>query len=659
MKIIVKILALIQLILCISLQHICAQGNPVNLKQLKTGEDYLKIVKYYRYLKPDSALYFVTEGIEFAKKHNDKKTLAALFNQNGMIDDNATRFKEAKEKYEKAEVLYRELGDEKGEATILVRLGVVEKRKGNYDKSLAYFYDALRLSEKNNDKLGLLEARVVLSEAYYSVGDYRSALKNLDIAQKIDSEIPLSNFSFNMYVSYGYTYIKLKQYDSAIHYLNTGLEKCNKTEYNGLRISLLKVLGIAYFQKGDRARAEKYFLEALSFSRQIKNVLREQSALTEFAEAYMEVDVDKALYYLKQALSIVEQNKLYMQQINILNKMSELYEKKNDLKKALECKTKSYSLAEQFYYRDMMKQVTSLETAYNLEKSNAQVKELKLKSSKATMVRNVTISIALAALIILAIIFANYYKTKHLNKLLQQANARLEENNSQKDKFFSIVAHDIRSPLVSTIGFLNLVNDGDIDASTREEVIKKLSEHCESSLEILDKLLKWGQMQIKGIRLNVTTFNAMENIQGNIALVRQTAVQKNISINLDVPQGIMLKADSNHFDFVIRNLLSNAVKFTQAGGMVKLEAEAIAYNKIQFKVIDTGVGIAANRINNIFNLSSTSTKGTSQEEGTSLGLIICKEFIQANKGELSVESEVGKGTVFTFILEGFDQNKKA
>ncbi|WP_410222376.1 tetratricopeptide repeat protein [Pedobacter sp.] len=658
MKIIARTLTLLGLMLCMGLQNLYASDIPVNPKKLKTGEDYLKIVKYYRYLKPDSALYFVKEGIAFAKKHNDKKTLAALFNQNGMIDDNATRFKEAKEQYEKAETLYRELGDEKGEAAILVRLGVVEKRKGNYDKSLAYFYDALRLSEKNNDKLGLLEARVVLSEAYYSVGDYSSALKNLDIAQKIDSEIPLSNFTFNMYISYGYTYVKLKEYDSAIHYLEMGLKKCNKTEYNGLRISLLKVLAIAYFQKGNQAKAEKYFLEALSFARQIKNVLREQSTLTEFAEVYMGVDADKALYYFKQALRIVEENKLYIQQITILNKMSELYEKKKDLKKALECKAKSYSLAEQFYYRDMMKQVTSLETAYNLEKSNAQVKELKLKSSKATMVRNVTISIALAALIILAIILANYYKTRHLNKLLQQANSRLEENNRQKDKFFSIVAHDIRSPLVSTIGFLNLINDGDIDAATREEIISKLSEHCENSLEILDKLLKWGQMQIKGIRLNVTTFNAIENIQKNVALIKEAAMQKNISIHLDVSHSIMLQTDSNHFDFVIRNLLSNAVKFTQAGGTVRLKAETIADNKIQFKVIDTGVGIAANRINNIFNLSSISTKGTSQEEGTSLGLIICKEFIQANKGELSVESEVGKGTVFTFILEGFDQNKK-
>ena len=623
-----------------------------NLKDLKTSGEFIDVVKYYRYLNPDSATIFVKAGIEKSINDGDELGHAALLNQYGMIEDNAARYQESKQKYLEAETIYRKTKNDEGIASTLVRLGVVEKRKGNFDKALAHYMNALRISNKNNNKLGMLEARVVLATAYLSLKDLENCLKNLQSAEKIDSQIPSSNFSLNMYIVFGYFFIEVKRYDKAISYIETGLSKSNKVEYNGSRIGLLKLLGNAYNKKGDTLKAIASFKKALAFAREIKNVLREQATLIELSEVYEKDYPSIALKYLDEALLIVSQHKMYAQEIVVLKKMSELYKRKADFKKALSLYEKSYALSEEVYYEEMSKQISSLETAYELEKSNAQLTVLQLKNNKATMVKNIVTSIAIAVTLLFAVTLVYFYRARHLNKLLQQANDKLGESNEEKDRFFSIIAHDIRSPLSSTISVLKLIADREIYEETQTEVVNKLALHCESSLEILDKLLKWGQMQIKGTKIDITEFEPGQNIKENIALLKEAAATKNIKITLKIDERIIVKADSNHFDFVIRNLLANSIKFTQINGEITINAELQQKTIASFTVADNGVGISQKRIDNLFKLSSIGTKGTSSEEGTSLGLLICKQFIAANSGSISVESELGKGATFTFTLPG-------
>lgn len=627
-----------------------AQKNP---GALKSSAEFIDAIKYYRYLNPDSAIIFVKAGIKKSIKDADELGQAALLNQYGMIDDNAARYQESRQKYLQAEVIYRRAKNEEGLASTLVRLGVVEKRKGNFNNALSYYMEALRLSEKNNHELGKLEARVVLAEAYYSLNDFENCLKNLQLAEKIDGQIPSSNFSLNMYITYGYFFIKINKYNKAIEYIEKGLSKADKVEYNGSKIGLLNLLGNAYNSKGDEVKAVASFQIALSFAREIKNILREQATLIELAEVYERSSPRTALKYLGEALIIVNQHKMYRQEITVLNKMSELHKRMANFEKALTLYERSYAISEEVYYKDMSKQISNLETAYELEKSNAELSALQLTNNKATMMKNIVEGIAVGVTLLFAITFVYYYRAKDLNKLLQQANDRLAESNEEKDRFFSIMAHDIRSPLASTISVLRLIADRELDEETQTVVVNKLTVHCQSSLEVLDKLLKWGQMQIKGAKINITEFKPLQNVNQNIAFLQDAAEQKNIDITVNVPDDIVLKADSNHFDFVVRNLLANAIKFTPTNGMITLSAKLLHANVAQFTVADNGVGISEKRLQNLFKLSSIGTKGTSSEEGTSLGLLICKEFIMANSGEIKVESEIGKGTIFTFTLPAF------
>ncbi len=425
------------------------QKNPYDLKNSKA---FIDEVKHYLYLDPDSALLFVKAGLEKAIEDQDLLGQAALLNQYGMIDDNAARYRESKQKYLQAEAIYRKEKNDEGIASTLIRLGVVEKRQGNFDKALAYYIQTLDISETNGNKLGMLEARVVLSEVYFSLDDFENSLKNLQIAEKLNDKLPTSNLSLHMYISYGNFFIKINRFDKAISYIETGLSKCDRVEYNGAKIGLLKLRGDAYNKIGDKIKAISSYKQALAFAREIKNVLREQNVLIDLAQTYVKQEPNAALKYLKEALDIVGRHKMYRQEIIILNNMAEVYKRKGDFSTALSLNEKSYKLSEEVYYKEMTKQISNLETAYELEKSNAELGDLQLKSNKEKTIRNIVLFIALAISATLIVTLVYYYRANHLNKLLQQANDKLAESNDQKDQFFSIVAHDIRSPLASAIG---------------------------------------------------------------------------------------------------------------------------------------------------------------------------------------------------------------
>ncbi|WP_461787833.1 ATP-binding protein [Pedobacter sp.] len=637
------------LLSCFFLCHLLAQTP----KKLSSSKDFIDIIKYYRYLNPDSATYYVELGLKAAEQQGDQLGKAALLNQYGMIDDNFARYRESRQKYLEAEIIYRQQHDQIGLATILIRLAVVERRKGNYDKSFDYALKALKVSERNKHKLGIMEARVVLAETYYDLSDYQNALENLRLAQQLEKELPLNNLTLNMYDDFGAVYIKLKDFENAIKFVQIGISKSHRVEYNGLRISLMKTLGRAYQLKGDLKRAERTFKAALNFSRKIKNVLREHAILTDLASIYEKKQPDTALKYLNQAFAIVSKYKMYRQQITILDKKATIYKQTGNLAEALKAKEISSSLAEQVFYKDMMKQVFSLESDYELEKSKAKLNELAAKNKEQQILKNVILSVAVTFFIVLVVTLIYYLRSRHLNSLLTKANLELEESNEVKDKFFSIIAHDIRSPLVSTISILKLIGDNELDETMQKHMVSKLVSHCDSSLEILDKLLKWGQMQIKGVRLNKTEFNPFENVKRNLGFLQQAADKKHIRVSVDMPKQMVLLADADHFDFIVRNLLANAIKFTEPKGEIKIAAEALNKDTIQFSVSDTGVGISEARLDKIFQLSAMGTKGTSAEEGTSLGLVICREFVLANDGQLDVESKVGEGTTFYFTLKGY------
>lgn len=228
----------------------------------------------------------------------------------------------------------------------------------------------------------------------------------------------------------------------------------------------------------------------------------------------------------------------------------------------------------------------------------------------------------------------------------------LEDANKSKDKFFSIIAHDLRSPFSSILGYSGLLKE-DYDILTDEErkdMIENIFNSGKSAFSLLENLLIWAKSQTHGIEFNPENIDLSVAVIDVINLLKQQADAKYIKLISEIKFGTLVLADTNMLKTILRNLISNGIKFTDEKGKILISAKT--GNKIvEVSIKDNGIGMSEDLKNKIFNVGSSVTKtGTAGEKGTGLGLLLCKEFIDRHNCIISVESEVGKGTTFKFTL---------
>ncbi|MCB0747691.1 MAG: hypothetical protein KDC90_09545 [Ignavibacteriae bacterium] len=230
---------------------------------------------------------------------------------------------------------------------------------------------------------------------------------------------------------------------------------------------------------------------------------------------------------------------------------------------------------------------------------------------------------------------------------LKVKNAQLDELNKSKDKFFSIIAHDLKNPFSSVLSFSELLaqNAETMDRKEMTSELQSLHGSAKRVYSLLDNLLHWSLAQTGKIDIQIEKINLSEIVKDNIQLISNMANEKGLYVISNVPENMMVYADLNLINTIIRNLLTNSIKFTKKGG-VSISAKSDE-RSIELLIKDSGVGISPEKLKNLFSIDkNSSTKGTHGESGTGLGLLICKEFIELNNGELKVESEVEKGSVF-------------
>ncbi len=246
---------------------------------------------------------------------------------------------------------------------------------------------------------------------------------------------------------------------------------------------------------------------------------------------------------------------------------------------------------------------------------------------------------------------------KHTVRQLKASELKLMRINSIKDRFFSIISHDLRTPLATLDSFLNiLINFSD---RMKPEQMQKLANHTQLSVRnlqaLLENLLQWSAAQSGSadtVSFEPEEVCLAEVVQRNLDLLEDTAVAKGINWQLDLPTDLKVYADANMLSFVIRNLLHNAIKFSEAGREIKLSATITEGGMAEVSVEDQGTGMAPETVASLFNQEqlAVTTKGTANEKGTGLGLLLCRLFVERNGGTIQVSSELGKGSRFWFIV---------
>jgi signal transduction histidine kinase len=225
--------------------------------------------------------------------------------------------------------------------------------------------------------------------------------------------------------------------------------------------------------------------------------------------------------------------------------------------------------------------------------------------------------------------------------------------NASKDKFFSIISHDLRSPFNVMLGFSQLI-DENADRYSKAEIktkVGKLRTSAEQLYALLENLLTWSRIQRGAMEYDPGNVDINEIVEDNIDLFTSRAEQKQITLRNFIAQETMVYADANVVSTVLRNLLSNAMKFTSSGGTIDVSAQPHGEQFLEVAVADTGMGIKEEDFSKLFRIDVQYTHvGTAGEKGTGLGLNLCKDLVEKNGGIIRFESEIGKGTTFKFTL---------
>jgi signal transduction histidine kinase len=606
---------------------------------------YKKLVTIYRNEKPDSGIFYAYQGLALATQLNYQSGIAYLHGQIGTIDVNTGKMDSARTHLNIALAIFEKIKDNNGLVISNNTLGICLAKQGLYKEATQHFLAALKINQATNNTHGLVQSYIKLGVLNEQINDLDKALEYFNDALTLNKQLPPSSAASTIFNNLGIISAKKGQMKLALKYFLDALKNGNDRDPEGMALTLLNAGG-AYEQLGNIKAAFEYGYRALKITRKYNLPEGESNVLINLASLKSSTKPDTSAILLKQALAITRRLRQHHVRLDVYQGMIDLYKKQGNYKEALNTLEIRNNLKDSLFTLKNAKDIAGLQANNDLANSKVKVQQLKLVNQRSKYQTWIILAIAVCALVVLVIVILFYEKTKKLNRQLLHHQEELENLNNFKDKLFSIIGHDLRSPVATIVNLLD-VFEGEEDATDIQAFIPRLKEQSVSTLDVMDKLLLWGKTQLKGISDNKRLFNAKDIIVNSIHLHKETAEQKHIQLIDNTPAEIMIFADYTHVDFIIRNLLANAVKYTHTGGKVEIDAaigKPEGYNTVVIK--DNGIGIAKSLQDRIFEPGNESIAGTGSEKGNSIGLMLCQEFVERNNGKLWVESELEKGTDF-------------
>lgn len=270
-------------------------------------------------------------------------------------------------------------------------------------------------------------------------------------------------------------------------------------------------------------------------------------------------------------------------------------------------------------------------------------------SEKATRYLTIGYNYTLFAILIglVTIYLKNTYARQ--KDLAEDKAKLLKEVNETKNKLFSVIAHDLRSPLASIQNYLEVISEFELSTEDKKKMEQDLLLKTKDTDQMLYNMLHWSAGQMDGIKVNLSKLDLGETVLPVLQIIRTSALEKGITITNLLPSAVILNADIDMLQLIVRNLVNNAVKFTRPGGEIIIsQVRDGSFCRVMIR--DNGVGIPIDRQAAIFSLRTKSTYGTGQEKGTGLGLVLCKEFVELQHGQIGFHSQPGEGTTFFFTL---------
>lgn len=585
---------------------------------------------------------------------NSASNLAALCN---MMDKTEEAFHYLIEGIEG----YKQLGDSAKLAKCQLDLGQYYLNTGDLSKALQSTLNAAAYFEEHKDYMALTYTYATVGICYHRLNNGEKALyfyhKSIENDKKSDQvDYQISN---DLHIGLLFDEV-FNNMDSALYYydkVDKRLEKYPEDLHTHLSLSINR--GNVYYKNAKYGKALSIFLEAL------KNpCIRDRNSdyiianLNTGFSYYQLKQIDSAIQYTKTALDTAKKYHLHRYEIMAHHNLFKIDSARHAFTEAIRNLQRAQHINDSLMSEESKIKIQELTSNYELseKEKELQVAEEKNKLNEKIIENQRKLNYVEITVLIIVVFFMIYYylsrkKLREKNSELQKQKEKLNELNTTKDRFFSIIAHDLKSPFNSLLGFSEILNNKSIVLSDdeMEDIHRNLHSTSKSTFNLIINLLDWSRTQRMKIKPEADEIRIDPLITDIKNLYRSQLEDKNLKFIFDAPDHLSFVSDPNLLRTILTNLIGNSIKFTPEHGTISVSVKKLN-NKIRFHVKDTGIGIPADKIEEIFNLDNKFQRsGTNNETGTGLGLIICKEFADLLKGSLHVESKVGKGS--TIILE--------
>jgi signal transduction histidine kinase len=610
---------------------------------------------------PREALSRFSESMKIGYKENDPDFLCIINNNMGVTYDKLGSLDSA-EKYNKVALEYaQQIKSGKRQAKCLSDLATNATHRGDYEKAVQYNLKAKEFYESEHNTFDLTLVYIRLGVIYSEIKDFNKSIQSYRIALKFNDTLKNQRLRMTMVNNMGYLYYDIrKQYDTAKLLLNEALTLAQQFKSLEILVSARINLGNIAMEEQDYKKALEYFLVAYKLP-QLAGMNRERTALeVNMGETYRKLgNPVLARKFLMLGLENAQKNGFMEFKKNAYLHLFDLETGLNHYKIANEYLVKYHDLKDSLWNQDIKTRIAELEFKSELNRKTALTEilqrnnELKEQVIKRQWILVAGIALVVVLLVVLVLVMlGSRNRIRTINRLLDEKNHKLEELNKTKDKFFSIVAHDLKSPFNALLGLLSELDESydEFDEANRKKVIQSLRRNSNNTYNLLVNLLEWAQIQRTPLLNHPQETDLRQVVEQVMEVLQPRADMKQQALRNQVETGFKVFADPMLVKALLINLVNNSIKFTPVKGEIRVYASN-AGGQTSVYVADNGIGIPEDKIPLLFRIdNSFKRQGTEQETGTGLGLIMCKEYIDMMGGEIKVQSRPGEGSTFCFSI---------
>ncbi|ELR70526.1 hypothetical protein C900_03685 [Fulvivirga imtechensis AK7] len=638
----------------------------------RTNSDSLKlellfyIINEYHYENVDTSILLAERARDFAVKLQDTLYQAFADEMLAGYHNVQSNYKEALKYDLEALRLYKQMNIGAGIAMTLNSIGEDYFDLDLFSDAYDYYQQSLKKAQEVNDKLSVAIATYNIGRVLKSMGQLEKAREYIENSMKMSRVIDdLEGLAYSGH-DIGEILILEGHYDKALEELKEALELGEKLEVIILIPQIMGKIALAHEHLNNFEEAMEYYERALERFQELNS----KSGITEtylgMGKTRMKMGEHTqaaALFDLSLKMAKERENNELI--IQAYHEISKLHEKLGEYAQSLKYYKMYKALEDSVFSERQKEQFAQIQIKYEMANKDMEIallnqkeEQRKVQLQNEEFFRNILVVILAFTGVLLITLYRSSVRRKKINNLLVAHQKEMEEQSRElagllemKDKFFSIVSHDLRSPINALGGILDMLDEGSLTQEELRQLTRSLKTRLDNTRKLLDNLLDWALVQMNEITIQEETMDLNHLVDDNLSFFREVN-DKHIHFLNEVEEKTMVLADKNMLDLIIRNLIANSIKFTGEGGFVEVSVEERNNDWLIVEIRDNGMGMSEEQKAQLFNTTTLyTTKGTANEKGTGLGLKLCKEFVERMGGEIWVESTEGEGSSFKFTVK--------